>query len=392
MPDFQILLYNRQCQLLAQPVTNWTMIDVTQRFNEPGSGLFTVPGYSWIRDAVQPGGRVVVKWRPASDAPSEVLMAGPIEERLYERGDDGEHSGAGTLTVNFADDIAQLATRIVYPDPTLEPESWVNDRYTASGTAENLLRQLVLVNAGGGALTSRQIPLLTFGGLLSSTVGASVDDRLSVLTDVLRKLATDAGLGFRTSQNASGPYFECYVPTDRSTTVRYSFELGNIRYLSYREVAPTATTALVGGQGDGADRFVLARTYSPDESTWGRAETYVARAGGATMLELQEDGDDALEDARGTAQLTATTIDSSQQRFGVHYFLGDTVSVSPYTGEVLTAQVKTVHIQAWATAGELITPTIGDQGESTNSGLIRKLREIDKRVRYVERNTLPSTP
>lgn len=391
MPDFEVLLYSEQLALLGSPITNWTTLDVTLKFNEPSSGLFTVPGYSSIRDQVGPGSRVVVRWRPAPGMAKQTLISGPIEDTLYERGDDGEHAGAGTLTVNFADDLATIGSRITYPDPALVPESWAVDSWTFSGTAETGMRHLVNVNAGTGAMGARQIPYLLLGDLANVTTAVTIDTRLEPILDVLRRVATAAGgVGFRTYQGDGAIYFEVYQPRDLSNTVRYSFDLGNIRYLSYRQQAPTATAALVGGQGEGADRYVLERVDAEDEAAWGRSETYVARAGSATTLELQADGDEALLDTHSVAQLTATTIDVATQRFGQHYALGDTVAVSPAPGTQLAAQVKTVHVQAWATAGELVTPTIGDQGETTESGQIKKLRQIDKRVRYLERTVMPA--
>lgn len=380
--EYVVLITDKNLNVVADPLVNWSSIDVTLRFSEPGSGLFVAPGYAWLRDATrEPGNRVLVTRNRAA------LLSGPITNRNYERADDGEHAGDGTLTVNFDDDLRWIAGRLAYQDPTLAPAAQVTDNWTYTGNAEAALRTLVNLNAGPGALIARRVPKLVLGSLAG--VGSSITAKATImepLGDVLRRIAADGGeLGFRTRQVGSNIHFEVYDPPDVSSTVRFGFNLGNAKYISYQVAAPTATTAIVGGQGEGADRFVLERNNAVDEAAWGRTEMFVARPGSTATAELEADGDDALRETGETARLVANVADADGQRYGEDYSLGSRVSIEAETGAAVTDIVRTVHFQAWATAGEYVSATVGSQAATADPQTIQLLRNIDRRVGRLER-------
>jgi hypothetical protein len=381
--EYTILVTNPSLVVVGDPIVDWTSIDITLRFNEPSSGLFTVPGYSWVRDQLLPGYRVLVI-RDGS-----VLIAGPIEKTTYERSDDGENAGDGVITVNFADDFARIAARQAYADPTLAPADQVSDSWTFTGNAEVGMRTLVNLAAGPGALVARRVPTLALGALAS--VGSSITTTAEImepLGDVLRRMAAAGGLlGFRTRQSGSQILFEVFDPPDLSDTVRFGFALGNMKYLSYEVSAPKATTVIVGGQGEGADRFVLERTNAVAEAAWGRYEKYVARPGSTPTAELQADGDEALRENAETARLSSNVVDTVDQQFGIHYTLGSVVSLESAPGEQVTDVVQTVHLQAWATAGEYVSAIVANQEALSDPTWIKRLREIDRRVGRLERTT-----
>jgi hypothetical protein len=60
MAEYTILVTDQNLTVVGDPIVTWISIDVTLKFNEPSTGLFTVPGYAWIRQQVAPGNRVVV--------------------------------------------------------------------------------------------------------------------------------------------------------------------------------------------------------------------------------------------------------------------------------------------------------------------------------------------
>lgn len=384
--DYTILITDQNLQVVGDPITNWASIDITLRFNEPGSGLFTAPGHSWVREQMAPGNRVVVIRNKT------ILMAGPIEGWQHERSDDGDNAGDGILTVNFADDLAFVVARLAYPDPALTPETQVTDNWTFSGNAELALRALADGNAGPGALAPRRVPNLVLGTVAG--VGTTVDaraDRMEPLGDVMRRIAiSGGGLGFRTTQIGSTIEFQVYDPPDVSDQVFFSFGLGNLKYVSYEVKAPTATTTIVGGQGEGSDRFVIERTNDGAESAWGRIETLVNRPGSDPLADLQEAGDQELNDKKETARLPSSTADTPFQRFGTHYDLGYRVSIETWPGSMITDIVATVHLQVWPTAGEVVAATVGSQAESSDPAWVQRLRAIDRRIGYLERNVMPA--
>lgn len=386
MPDYTLLVTDQYLTVVGDPIVCWTQIDVTLRFNEPSSGMFIAPGYAWVRSQIAPGRRVVVV-RDAS-----ILIAGPIEGWQYERSDDGDNAGDGTLTVNFTDDLALIAARLTYPNPALTPSTQTTDNWTYTGNAELALRALVDGNAGPSALPARQIPQLVLGGIAG--VGTSLTsqaERMEGLGAVLRRIAVNGGgLGFRTRQQGQQILFEVYQPTDLSGQVMFGFGLGNLKYISYEVSAPTATAAIVGGQGEGADRFLLERVNDGGQQAWGRTETLVSRPGNDPTADLNAAGDEALAEGAEKARLPASTADTPAQMYGRDYGLGSKVSIESWPGSVVIDLVMTVHVQVYPTAGEVVSTTVGSQEDSTDPLWLQRLRAIDTRVGYLERNVKPA--
>ena len=391
--QYTLLVTDRNLSVVGDPIVCWISLDVTLRFNEPGSGQAVLPGYPWIRDQLQTGNRIVVIRGPdvRLGLAGEVLLAGPIEERLYERSDDGENAGDGKLTVTWADDLAWIAGRVVYPNPAKTPEQQDIDEWAYTGTAEQAMRALVDLNAGPRALVARRVPLLALGAAAGIGSTVSVTSRLEAATDVLRRIAdTGGGLGFRTRQDAGQILFEVYQPPDLSGQVRFSFDLGNLKYVGYTLDAPKISAAIVGGQGTGADRYLIERVDDASVAAWGRVETLVSRPGTDPLADLQAAGDEALQDQGESARLATTTMDTPTQRYGVHYDIGTTAAVEIWPGEVLTDRVTTVHLQAYATADEVVTATIGSQAASYDPAWVQLMRAIDSRVGRLERTVLPA--
>ncbi len=385
--EYTVLVTDRFLTVVGDPVYCWTSLDITLRFNEPSSGILVCPAYAWVRDMISPGNRIVIIRN------GKIVISGPWETRNHERSDDGDNSGVGKLTVHFADDLASVVGRQVYTDPALPAASQPTSSWTYTGNAEDALRDLVDKQAGPNALTARRVPQLVLG--TKHSVGSSVTvtaQRLQPLGDLAREIAeVGGGLMFRTAQVGTTVEFQVTEPEDRSNTVRFSLDLGNVKYISHELVAPTATTAIVGGQGDGADKALIERTNTADETSWGRVETLVSRPGGDALQELQDDGDRALAEGAGTNRLTTNVSDIPDQRYGYHYDLGDMVAVEPWPGEQVIDIVRTVHLQVYATSGEYVAATIGNQAAQTDPMWVRRMRAIDERLGRVERRVLPAS-
>jgi Siphovirus ReqiPepy6 Gp37-like protein len=392
--EYIIMITDRFLVPLGNPIINWVLLDLTLRFNEPGSGLFTAPGWPSLREQLIPGSRVVVM-RYQAEQPldgGQFVFCGPVENVLYERSDDGENAGVGMVSCHFSDDLAEVVSRLTYPDPGLTPEAQVSDTWTFTGNAETGLRNLVNLNAGPGALTARQMPSLTLGAVAGVGTDVTVTtQRMEPLGDVMRRVAlAGGGLGFRTRQTTTAISFEVFSPTDRSGEVRFSFNLGTARYIGYEQQSPSATVVVVGGQGEGADRYVTERVDAAAAAAWGRREVLLSRPGNDAVDLLTADANAKLAESAETARLQTNVSDSHTQRFGVHYGLGDLVAVESYPGEQLIDVVRGVHIQAWPTAGDMIQPMIGSQAASSDPAWIQRLRAIDSRVGRLERTVVPA--
>ncbi len=384
--DYVVLITDKTLAHVGDPIVCWEQIDVTLRWNEPGSGFFECPGYPWIVEQMAPGNRVIIKRN------NIVLIAGPIERWLHERSDDAENAGVGKLTCTFADDFALVAARDTYPDPALARTAQTTDTWTYTGNAETALRTLINLNAGPGALVDRRVPGLALGSVagVGSTVAVTAK-REQPVGDVARAIAETGGnLGFRTRQVGSQILFEVYTSPDRSGTVRFGFGLGNLRYVGYEVTAPTATAVAVGGQGTGATAAMIERINTAEQTAWGRFEKLVARDGTDATQELEDAGDRALAEGASTIRIATSVSDLPDQQFGVHYNLGDIVSVETLPGQSASEVVRTVHLQVQATSGEYVSATIGSQAALTDPIWSRRLRDIEQRIGQVERTVIPA--
>lgn len=404
--DYTILVTDQNLNVLGDPLHEWSSLQATLRWKEPGSGQIVMPAYDYIREQLVPGCRIVIIRKVLGQ--SSVLLAGPMEQKLRERSDDGENGGVGKLTVSFADDMAWLAARLAYPDPTKIPSAQTTDYWVYSGNPEQGMLTLVNTQAGPGALAARRVPKLTvaaFSGVsgggtvkLGPTTDVAPRERLERVTDVLRKICTlgngssshPDSLGFQVRQTqVSGVdtlLFEPIRARNLAGDVHFSFGMGNLKYYSFEENAPTLTHPIVGGQGEGADRFINEfPTTDAAQLAWGRWEGYVPLPGTSTAAEMQAAATEALKEAGQSGRLASNAADTVDQRYGVHYGVGDLVSIELARGETVSAPVQTVSLQAYPTAGEVVGTTIGDQSARYDSQWIRTARLMDARIGKLER-------
>ena len=141
-----ILTTDPDLTVVGDPIVCWTAVTSVLRFNTVSSGEFTAPAHPWLLDQLEPGRRIVLI------RDGVVFCAGPWVTRKYVKSVGGEDSGVGRVTVTWADDLAWIAGRVTYPNPAQDAESQTAARYDAAGNAETLMRGLVNLNAGPGAL------------------------------------------------------------------------------------------------------------------------------------------------------------------------------------------------------------------------------------------------
>lgn len=382
-----LLITDRDLQAIGDPIAGWTTLDVTLRFNEPASGMFQAPRTAVSAAQLAPGNRVVVI------RDGEVVCAGPIEAPGPESWSvEGQASGAGTVEVRFADDLASVVARVTYPNPAAAATAQTSTaRWTATDEAGDVIRSLVNLNAGPGALTARQVPQLVLGAGAGAGATITFGTRFEPLGDALRSVAiTGGGLGFRTRQDMDTNLvvFDVYQPQDLTGTVRFSPGLGNLRSYRYEPQAPAATVAIVGGQDAGTSRVVVERANATAVSDWGRLETFVDRrqsddTAGSTD-ELDQAGDEELARRAETARLSSVTVDTDDQRYGTHYQLGDRVSVELMSGVEVVDVVRAVHLQVTPDAGEVVTALIGSQDASSDPQWLTYLRDLARRLDRLE--------
>jgi hypothetical protein len=385
--QYQLIMTDGALSPIGQPLDDWTQLDIVQRAGYVGTISVQAPATPKLLEMSQPGCRLVVL-RDVG-AGWEYLVGGPIEhdDDFDWKAGAGPAADPGTTTLYFADDTAAIADRIIYPTPANSSQAQTaTARYTRTGVAAGtIMCDLVRLNAGVDALAYRDTGVTIGAGVgVGSAVNASI--RFVDMLDALRSLASaGGGLGFRVVQVA-GPAleFQVYVPADRSGDVRYSRDLGNLQAISYRHQAPSASVAIVGGDGTGTSRLVreypsLGATPAP----WGRREMFVS-ASSDDATELAQAGEQALTQAGEQVTLSVVAVDTPTQRYGVQYGLGDIVGVEVRPGLLVTAPVTQVTIKV-DKAGELVTPTIGSGNPVTQPRQVAELRDLQRRLAIQER-------
>lgn len=359
--------------LVGDPLLGVTSLDVTDVFNGVGTGEIVLPAAPEVIDLLDPGCRVEVVRDGA------LFLAGPMMAYQVQRDTSGQHIDPGTLRINFASDMAYVAGRLTYPNPALAASDGAQPAYwTATSTpGETILLDLVDANAGPGALTARRVPHLTVAADGAHGATITYRTRWEPLADALRAVALQAGgLGFRVVRSGATLEFQVYVPDDLTAEVRYSWGLGNIPSMVYRRVSPTVTTAIVGGEGEGADRIMRERADSADEANWWRVERFVDQGGVDVTAELDQAGDQALTEGGEGAALVMEVVDTAYQRYGTHYRLGDVVSVSPIAGVDVAQVVRGVHLTYSPDGGEVVSALIGTSDVSFEPAWVARMREV----------------
>lgn len=364
---------------VGDPIGDWLEVDSTINGNAAAAStakLRARPDLLADLDTAQ--ARLVVQ------RDGGVWSAGPIEKRgPYARAADGTLS----LSVSFTDDFGHVAAYRTYPDPahaataqTTGVKSWTNTN------PEVIARALVNDNCGPGALVARRLPGLVLGAATGAGTNVDYTTRFKPLGDELRAvLLAGGGLGCRTRQVGSQILFEVYQPVDRTASVRFSDQLGNLRSFEYDPTAPTATVALVGDAAAGASRAIVERINTSAVTYWGRWETFVNGQDKATTTALQQAGDQALADGAETAQLSLVAVDTPDQQYGSAYGLLDLVAVELWAGFEVAAAVRAVRLFADASTGEeTVYPLIGSGSATSSSRLVRWLRQIERRTRALE--------
>jgi hypothetical protein len=411
---YTVLVTDPYLNVIGDPLVRWQSLQATLRWKEPGSGQIVIPADAYVRSQLVPGCRIVVLRRVLGT--QHVLIAGPMEQLLWEKSNDADdNAGVGKMTITFVDDMCWLGARLSYPNPDRIPDQQTGDYWIYSGNPEQAMLKLVNEQAGPLALSQRQVPKLVvapYSGLsdasvqIVGTTDVNPREKFERVTDVLRKICTlganseipgapvyhPDSLGFRVRQTvvAKEPaiVFEPLRSRDLTGEVHFSFGKGNLKYFSYELNAPTANSLIIGGSGFGSDAYVReVVTKEPDALKWGRFESYKSEPGGEIQndLRLNEVAKEGFAETLSSARLASNGSDTPDQRYGIHYDVGDIVSIELAPGQFEQAPVQTVALQAFPSAGEVVGITIGDQGARYDSPFIQRFRDLDSRLGRVER-------
>jgi hypothetical protein len=215
--------------------------------------------------------------------------------------------------------------------------------------------------------------------------------RFPVLGNLLTEIALLGKLGFRVVQRGANLVFETYALTDRTAFVRLDVRNGTLSGQKVGISPPGVTRAIVAGQGDLTERQFL-QVDTPEsiaaEADWGRRiEQFIDQRNTDDWKELQQAGDEALEDAGFTAiNVQVVPMEDSQARFGKEWGLGDNLVVIVDDQEL--ASTVTGYVIKADRDGFRLGALLGDPtGFDADAALNKRVTNTENRLSNLEANS-----
>lgn len=363
MTDYRIDVYDIAGVLQAQ-VTDFTALAYIRRLNSAGMLQFSLRGDHPLLTSLAQNWQFEVWRKPEGEAWRRDFI-GLYKAGNWYHGENGSRFVAMCPGIRFL-----LKMRIVNYHAGYDGRS----KFTST-PAETVMKTLVRYNitteateANGRKRDGTAWPANQIGIEVDGGGGNSVDWYChgENLMDSLQKLAKIAGGDFDLVKTGATAYeFRWHagqLGTDRTATVKFSMELGNMADPVYHEShLEEATVACVWGQGEGADREYLTRT-GDDYAADNDIEDFISAVDidQGDTAGLQARGDQKLKELRATSGFSFKAVQAPNCLYGVHYFEGDLVSaVNPFTRESLTQKVLAVSVSLNEKGEEIINPEFG---------------------------------
>lgn len=356
---------------------DYQKLEAVKRLNRIGAWVLDLnASVETTQLLTQPGWGIEVT-RTSDGAP---LISGPMTKAERKR-----DKTTNTVTVFGVDDMIHLNDRLVHPQPaTASPPYSVSEHDVRTGVCSTILRQYVDVNLGPSALGSRKVTGLTLAS--DPVAGSTVTGRgrwQNLLTFLEELALAGGGLAFDVRQSAAALQFVVWAPSDKSATVKFSVELGNLTAYEYSLAAPQASYIVCGGGGEGTARKIRERTGSEDVVSWGRRiEKFVDRRDTSADTELDQEITKALDEGKTETTVSFEPVDLPGMTYLDHYQLGD--QVSAVVDDSVTELIREVKVQANPGATR-ITPSIGTPVLRDAARLFRRLRRTETRLQNLER-------
>lgn len=310
-------------------IEDYQALDLVPRFNGVGTWVIDIDARTRPAEFLtRPGFGIDVMRRSGPGDPWVSFFGG----RLRHRGRSYAEK-KNRLVVGGVDDNWLLHARLAHPQPATAAPPYNTSAYDIrTGVCSTILRAYVNVNAGPGALTPRQWPLLVLGA--DPLAGTSITGRArwQNLLELLQELAlAGGGLGFRVVRTDPAPTpptlsFEVYEPEDLTAAVQFSLKLANLVDFSYDDDAPEATYVVAAGSGEGAARLIREDADDDALAEWGRIESFRDRRDVDNAPELDQALLEELAERAHRASLRFTPQDLLQMQYGRDYGLGDRVT------------------------------------------------------------------
>jgi len=369
---FRISVYDKNRVFQAQ-IGDPSSLEVTVRHNAVSTLTMTVPlAHKRVPELMADGARLRVLYK------GEHLISGPIVTDALES-NGGKND---TYTVTVEDDFRILKEVLGWPVPTAAITAQGTAEYrTYTGPAETIVKLAVTENA----VNRLAIPGLTVAMDLArgSTVPGGAPFRFHPLADKLFPAVEDAGLGVTIQQQGTALVLDVHEPV---TQPKLSVRGGTLKQVGMTRTRPTASRAIIGGQGEGTARKFRARTDTARETLYGmRAETFA---------DARDDNTDAVLDARGQEALTEqgpkngvsiTLAGSGIFQYGPGGFhVGDKTPIEVVPGLILTEVIRECTLQWVSKTHANVQPSVGEISNQPQRRAAQLFAAHNRRLRNQE--------
>lgn len=360
MSIFRVTIYDKDRVFRGQ-IGNPLALEVNPRHNGVGTLTMTVGlNHAKAGELLADGARIVCEYK------GQHLLSGPITETVVE----GPNIN-GTLTVSVEDDLRVLWEILGWPSP-INPISDQDSRefFTSSGDAETVVKDLVQRNG---------VDRLHIPGLVvapnqhrGAVIPGGVMVRMDWLGDKLFPAVDAAGIGVSVRQIGTNLVLDVYEP---STYPRPLTEAGRtIKSFKWTRSRPVLTRQVVGGAGEGKERYFRAVIDGSAESRFGAvAEGFTdAASTGSDYTGLVKDVAGAL--AERDKKLTAKG--KAQDAYDQALINRDTAEIAVANAQGGTASNLTKAQTAYTNAGTKVAEKF-DALQEANSEYTTALNEYN---------------
>lgn len=206
--------------------------------------------------------------------------------------------------------------------------------------------------------------------------------RFEPLGDLMRKIADVGGVNFRLAFEHPQLVLRIWQPTDRTDSVWFSLDSGNISRLVYAEEFPEGNYITIGGGGDGVQRIFREHDDKSSIAKYGTIEKFLDGRTLPTVNDLDREAQNYLSTYASPLEFSVTTrfIEQGPQ-FPTDYRIGDLVTVvidgSPVTGTIQEVKIT-------STAEDPLNIVAAIDGTVSRTNIFDRLRRATTRVLNLE--------
>lgn len=388
-PTYDIYIRDRNLQRIGA-VTQYSKLEINMQYNDVGGWLLDMPyndksGARLLEDVRAQGGGlggIIVERN------GQVIFSGPIHG-LEATANYLDNKTAENISFWGTDDTGLLLSRLAMPP---RPSDNQYGAFAGSGAsydvktdkAETVLIHLIQKNCTTGTINPRVIQGLTTEADKGRGATVTIRSRYHNLVEKLQETATAGGVGFRVLQRAAGQMtFEVYESSNKTETVIFSRERGNLASYRYKVEKPETNFVIVGGGGEDVARVFRYSGDEPSRSLYGTWELFKDQRHTSDPAELDQAMYEELTEKTESIELEIQPINIRPTRFITDYELGDTATVV-IKGERIEDIIRAVKITLTKENGEVITPTIGTPGVGTAFRLFDPFRNLEARLGNLE--------